>query len=284
MIMLSISNLRFFYNKKKVLFRELDLELKPGNIYGLLGKNGAGKTTLLRIFNGLLFPKTGTAKVLGMEAKDRTPDMLQEVYFVQEDHVNSNLSILEFLYTYAPFYPRFDYDLFFKLLTNFELEGSYKLDKISNGQKKKVTLAFALATNSKILILDEPTNGLDIPSKAQFRSLITEAMLEDRIIIISTHQVRDMVNLIDPILIVEDGRIIFNYSLEQISQVLKFDIHHTLTEPKDVLYFERIAGGYISITENKMGENSQVDVEILFNAIISKKEAIINLFSNHLNQ
>ena len=117
------------------------------------------------------------------------------------------------------------------------------MDKLSNGQKKKVILSFAVATNSKILILDEPTNGLDIPSKSQFRALIAEAMLEDRIIIISTHQVRDMVNLIDPIVIVEDGKIIFNYTLEQIAQIIKFEHHFSMTEPENVLYFERIAGG-----------------------------------------
>ena len=153
------------------------------------------------------------------------------------------------------------------------------MDKLSHGQKKKVILCFAVSTNSKILILDEPTNGLDIPSKAQFRNLITDAMLEDRIIIISTHQVRDMVNLIDPILILDDGKIIFNYTIEEISKILKFELHQSLSEPKDVLYFERIAGGYLSITENVNNEYSQVDVEILFNAILSKKTVITALFS-----
>ena len=278
--MISISNLKFQYNKKKVLFQDLSLKLQPGNIYGLLGKNGAGKSSLLKIINGLLFPNNGNVIAMDHDVIQRDPTYLQEVYFVQEENHVVNTSILEYLYTYAPFYPRFDYDQFFTLLTSFELQGSLKMDKLSNGQKKKVILSFAVATNSKILILDEPTNGLDIPSKSQFRALIAEAMLEDRIIIISTHQVRDMVNLIDPIVIVEDGKIIFNYTLEQIAQIIKFEHHFSMTEPQNVLYFERIAGGYISLSENENQEHSQVDIEILFNAILAKKSAFTSLFEN----
>jgi ABC-2 type transport system ATP-binding protein len=277
--MISISNLKFQYSKSKLLFKDLNLQLKPGNIYGLLGKNGAGKTSLLKIVQGLIFPAEGNAEAFHHISSNRHPDLLKEIYFVQEEHHPVNLSILEYLYTYAPFYPNFDYDQFFKLLTSFDLEGNLKMDKLSHGQKKKVILCFAVSTNSKILILDEPTNGLDIPSKAQFRNLITDAMLDDRIIIISTHQVRDMVNLIDPILILDEGKIIFNYSIEEISKILKFELHQSLSEPKDVLYFERIAGGYLSITENINNEYSQVDVEILFNAILSKKTVITALFS-----
>lgn len=142
-------------------------------------------------------------------------------------------------------------------------------------------ICFAIASNARILILDEPTNGLDIPSKSHFRKLITEAMLDDRIVIISTHQVRDMVNLIDPILILEDGKIIFNYSLEEIGNALHFEIHYSMTPPEDVLYAERVTGGYLSITENKTGTTSDIDLEVLFNAIMTNRRQILDILEQN---
>jgi len=279
--MIHLQNVSFQYRKGKSIFKDLELNLNAGSIYGLLGKNGAGKTTLLRLINGLIFPTSGSVDILGYPAEERHPEMLADICFVQEEPYIQNLSIIAFLYTYAPFYPNFDFDQFFKLITEFSLEGSLKLDKLSFGQKKKVMLSFALASNARIVILDEPTNGLDIPSKSQFRKLITEAMLNDRMIIISTHQVRDMVNLIDPILIIDEGQVVFNYSLEEIAEALVFEVHNTLTEPKDVLFSERISGGYITIRENTHEEFSNVDVEALFNAILIKKEEIVKILEKH---
>ncbi|MCC6817031.1 MAG: ABC transporter ATP-binding protein [Saprospiraceae bacterium] len=279
--MIDIQNLHFSYNKKKPLFNGLNLQLEHGKIYGLLGRNGAGKTTLLRLINGLIFPQVGEINVLDMDATHRFPQMLSEIVFIQEEPLIPNMTILSYLYTYAPFYGRFDYDKFLSLVTELGLQGTQRMDKLSFGQKKKVMLAFAIASQAKILILDEPTNGLDIPSKSQFRKLITEAMLDDRIVIISTHQVRDMVNLIDPILMLEDGKIIFNYSLEDISKALRFEIHYSMTPPTDVLYSERISGGYMSISENTNDADSEIDIEVLFNAVLNNKQQILSILEKN---
>ena len=282
--MIQLQDVSFHYNKKKPLFEDLNLELHPGNIYGLLGRNGAGKTTLLRLINGLVYPKSGTCDVLGYNPEDRHPYMLSDIYFVQEEPNIPNMSILSYLYTYAPFYPKFDYDSFFKMLTDFGLEGGLNMEKLSFGQKKKVLLCFAVATNSKILILDEPTNGLDIPSKSQFRKIMTEAMLDERMIIISTHQVRDMVNLIDPIIIVENGQVIFQYSIEEIASAFVFEMQYTSSEPTGFIYCERVAGGYQTIKENTTGELSDVDIEILFNAILINKKEIQTVLKRRLSK
>ncbi|NOT35986.1 MAG: ABC transporter ATP-binding protein [Saprospiraceae bacterium] len=279
--MINLKNLRFGYNKKKDLFNGLSLQLEQGKIYGLLGRNGSGKTTLLRLINGLIFPQEGEVDVMGYDATQRDPRMLEEFVFIQEEPMIPSTSILSYLYTYAPFYSRFDYDKFLGLISELGLEGTQKMDKLSFGQKKKVMLSFAIASQAKILILDEPTNGLDIPSKSQFRKLITEAMLDDRIVIISTHQVRDMVNLIDPILMLEDGKIIFHYSLEEISKALRFEVHYTMTAPTDVIYTERISGGYMSITENTDGSDSEIDIEVLFNAVLSNKQQILSVLEKN---
>ncbi|HRI00256.1 MAG TPA: ABC transporter ATP-binding protein [Saprospiraceae bacterium] len=282
--MISLQNVKFSYSGSRPIFDDLQLELLPGNIYGLLGKNGAGKSTLLKLINGLVFAKQGTANVLGADPSERKVEMLSEIFFVQEEPFIPNMSILSYCYTYAPFYPRFDYDKFFKLISSFGLEGGNQMDKLSHGQKKKVVLSFAVSTQSKILILDEPTNGLDIPSKAEFRRMMTEAMFEDRMIIISTHQVRDMIHLIDPIIIVEDGKIIFQYSLEEIAKALYFETHFSMHEPEGVIYSERIAGGFLSIKENTGDQTSDPDIEVLFNAVLTKREQITAIMKKTIPQ
>lgn len=279
--MIQLKHVSFSYSAKKKLFDDLDLHLEQGKIYGLLGRNGAGKTTLLRLINGLIFPEKGDVQIMGTDATQRHPEILQEIAFIQEEPFIPNLTILSYLYTYAPFYPRFDYSQFMKLITDLGLDGNSYMDKLSFGQKKKVMICFAIASNARVLILDEPTNGLDIPSKSHFRKLITEAMLDERIVIISTHQVRDMVNLIDPILILEDGKIIFNYSLEEIGNALHFEVHYSMTPPQDVIYAERVTGGYLSITENKTGTTSDIDLEVLFNAIMTNRRQILEILEQN---
>ncbi|HMS28557.1 MAG TPA: ABC transporter ATP-binding protein [Saprospiraceae bacterium] len=279
--MIDLKQVSFGYRKTKEIFREMDLTLKPGSIYGLLGRNGAGKTSLLKMVNGLIFPQKGEVRVSGEDPAKRLPWNLADIYFVQEEPMIPSTTVLTYLYTYAPFYPNFDYDRFMRLLTSFGLEGSLRMDKMSHGQKKKVVLCFAVATNCKVLILDEPTNGLDIPAKSEFRRLVTEALTEERLIIISTHQVRDMNLLIDPILIVENGRVIFHYSIEQIGRALHFAQHFSMQVPQDVIYAERIAGGYLTISENTQGQDSDVDIEILFNAVQSHRERIVSLIEKY---
>ena len=217
--MINISNLDFAY-KKTNLFSNLSLDLKPGNIYGLLGKNGAGKTSLLKIISGLLFPDTGTVKVNSFIPQKREPDFLQDIFFLPEEYYLPGLEADKYRKTYAPFYPSFDKAKFTELLNEFNLPLDQKLNSFSYGQKKKFLISFGIACNSKIFLLDEPTNGLDIPSKTQFRRILASAGTEDRLIIISTHQVRDMENLIDPLIIVDEGKVIFNESIERVTDKL----------------------------------------------------------------
>ncbi|MFH2050027.1 MAG: ATP-binding cassette domain-containing protein, partial [bacterium] len=202
--MIELTNLSFAYKNKAPLFDRLSLKITEGNIYGLLGKNGAGKTTLLKIICGLLFPQQGTCVVLGFAPQKRSADMLKEIYFIPEEFYTPALKINEYVLLYAPFYPNFDPQALENYIATFDLPTNEQLISLSYGQKKKFLIAFGLATNSQLLILDEPTNGLDIPSKSQFRKLLAATMDENRTIIISTHQVRDIGNLIDPIIILDN--------------------------------------------------------------------------------
>ena len=227
--MIEIKNLSFGYRKEK-LFSGLDLQLKPGNIHGLLGKNGVGKTTLLKLIAGLRYPQDGECLVWNYVPRRRLPGMLEDLYFIPEEFFVPTLTIKSYEKIYAPLYPRFDGVALAEYEKEFDLDVDKKLTEFSYGQKKKFLLAFGLASNCRLFLLDEPTNGLDIPSKSQFRRVLASALADDRIIIISTHQVRDMENLIDDIIILEDGKIVFNQYTHDISCISPFRL--TMSFPR----------------------------------------------------
>ncbi|MBI9109195.1 MAG: ABC transporter ATP-binding protein [Spirochaetales bacterium] len=266
--MLEVNNLTFSYAKKE-LFSELDLKLKPG-LYGLLGKNGAGKSTLLKLVSGELFPGSGSCRVMGFEASKRIPEMLSEIYYLPEEFDLPAMTGTQYLNFYAPFYPRFSMEFFKNCASEFEIEPAEKLGSMSYGQKKKFMIAFGLATWSTVLLLDEPTNGLDIPSKRQFRRLASAGASDERIILISTHQVRDMENLIDPIIILENGKIIFNHSMEEITENLSFELRESVPEGDEILYYEKILGGYLTAVKNNDNDGRAVDLEFIFNMVVSR--------------
>ena len=264
--MINIKNLNFNYAKKQQpLFNELECELQAGSIVGLLGKNGAGKTTLLKLMIGLLAPTEGQVDVIGHQPSERQPSLLQDVYFVSEEFDIPGISINNYVKANSGFYPRFDKDLLQRLVKDFELPETKSLQKLSYGQKKKFLISFALATKCRLLVLDEPTNGLDIPSKSIFRRVLAGSLDEDQLVIISTHQVKDVENLIDRILMLDNGKFIMQKDLFDISSKLNFTTT-TSSEGDNVLYSEMVPGGYKVITPQVNG-NSSVDIELLFNAI-----------------
>lgn len=276
--MVQIKNMSFGYRKGR-LFKELDLSLTPGNIYGLLGKNGAGKTTLLKIMSGLRLPQGGQVTVLGLDPAKRPAHLLEEICFISEDLHVPPISGDLFERIYAPLYPRFSATDFRAYLREFELDASKKLSELSYGQKKKFLLAFGLASRCRMLLMDEPTNGLDIPSKSQFRRLLARAGATDQVILISTHQVRDMENLIDPIIILDDGRIIFQQPLQEASRKLTAGLERE--EPRDgsALYAEKSLGGWVVVREKSGGEETNIDLETLFNAVTTNREKVQALFA-----
>ncbi len=276
--MVHIEKLKFGYTKKQALFRDLDLELQPGNIYGLLGKNGAGKTPLLKIIAGLVFPQSGNCRVNGMETRDRKPEVLQDIYIIPEEYYLPPVKIANFISINATFYYRFDHEKMDWLLKEFQLDKNSKLNQLSFGQKKKFLLAFGLATSSRLLLMDEPTNGLDIPSKSQFRRVIAASLNEDQCLIISTHQVRDLESLIDPVIIIDNGQIIFNQSVESISTHLLFETRKELKENEQPLYAEETFGGHTGIFPNPGNRETKIDLELLFNGVVSNETRINNIF------
>lgn len=277
--MIQLQNIQFGYTKNRNIFDDVSLTMEAGHIYGLLGKNGAGKTTLLKIMSGLRFPTSGTATILNENAIWRKSEVLQDIYFLQEEMYVPHLKIEQFEKAFSPFYPNFNHEQFNEYLREFELDKEFGfLDKLSHGQKKKTLIAFALATNTQILIMDEPTNGLDIPSKSTFRRLMASAADETRLVIISTHQVRDLHSLIDMVAILDNGRMVLNASTYEITEKLLFDVDNTKTTEGTVLYTEESPRGAYQVKENVHHIDSNLDLELLFNAAMNNKNAIINLF------
>ncbi len=287
--MIQLNGVRFGYTRNRFIYDGFSLSLPPGTIFGLLGPNGAGKSTLLRLMAGLLFPKSGTVRVNQHTPGDRKPAFLEDVFLLPEEFYVPSGSIRTFVKSNAPFYPRFDHAQFAGYLAEFGLPDNQKLTELSYGQKKKVLIGFGLATNTALLLLDEPTNGLDIPSKSQFRRLVAGAAHEHRTIIISTHQVRDLETLIDPIVILGEKpngsmSVALNASVEAITDRLWFGLVPDLTGLPPILYSERAVGGYAVVTENRPDEltdyrSGRLDLERLYNAVQSHPARIQELFS-----
>ena len=276
--MISVRHLHFGYPKKPV-FKDLSLELKPGFIYGLLGKNGTGKSTLLRNIAGLLFPREGEIEVMGFVPGKRTPAFLQEVFMVPEEFHMPDVPLEHLEKHYAPFYPRFNKEQFRSYINEFNIPIEGSLQNMSYGQKKKVLISLGLATNTSVLLMDEPTNGLDIMSKSQFRKVMAGALNENKCVIISTHQVKDLENLIDRITIIDEGRILFDQSIDNISRKLSFHISFDPAEIHDALYQESSLRGSAIISANKSDEEGKIDLELLYKAIITNQETIQSVFN-----
>ena len=274
--MITIKDLEFSYGEKTVL-KNISMDLCEGRIYGLLGENGVGKTTLLTLLCGLKKPQHGTIDTDGRNPYDREPSLLSDQYYLSDEVPAMNMKAAEYAANYGKFWENFDMDKFMEVMAVLENDPQQKMTKMSFGQLKKTYIAFALACNAKYLFMDEPTNGLDIPSKAQFRKAVTKYTREDSVILISTHQVRDLENIIDPIIILDRHEVLLNATLEEISRKLYFD--YTIEKMDDALYCEMIPGGNIQVGLNQWGRESKVNIEALFNTVHRHKELSKGIFN-----
>ena len=271
-IMIEVSNISFKYaGQKDLVFDDFSLRLEANNIYGLLGKNGTGKSTLLYLISGLLRPKKGCVCLDGVETCKRRPETLSEIFIVPEEFDLPSMSLNDYVKVNKPFYPRFSQELLENCLKDFELTTDLKLNALSMGQKKKVFMSFALAAGTRLLLMDEPTNGLDIPSKSQFRKVVAQYMTEDRTLIISTHQVHDVESLLDHIMILSQQKLLLDASVSEIQEKYTFE-YRTPNEMDDALYAEPSLQGNAVIAPRKADSaETQVNLELLFNAVTQGK-------------
>lgn len=277
--MLQIKDLKFSYLKpNRELFNDFSLDLLPGNVYGLLGKNGAGKSTLIYLMTGLLTPASGQVTLDGNDVRRRLPITLSDMFLVPEEFDLPHISLNKFISINAPFYPKFSMDDMNRYLDIFEIEHNIKLQSLSMGQKKKVFMSFALATNTQVLIMDEPTNGLDIPSKSQFRKIIAMGMNDEKLMLFSTHQVRDIEAILDHVTIIDQSRVLLNTSIADVSSRLAF---RQLRDGDRPLLVQQGPMGSMAVVPASPNEETQVDLEMLFNATLQQPQAIKELFSKN---
>lgn len=278
--MLQVKNLSFGYHRgKEEVLSDFNLRLQAGNVYGLLGKNGVGKSTLLYLMCGLLTPKRGDVLYRNINVRRRLPSTLRDVFLVPEEFELPALSLVNYIELNAPFYPRFSHDDVVKNLHFFEMDVDIKnLSALSMGQKKKVFMSFALATNTSLLLMDEPTNGLDIPGKSQFRKLIASGMSDERTIVISTHQVRDIDQLLDHVLIMDNRRVLLNASVADVCNKLCFVQTDNRELAGRAYYAQPSMQGYQLVLPNDAGEETELNLELLFGFVQQKPELAATMF------
>lgn len=275
--MIEIKDLAFSYGKTPIL-KSITTTLEEGRIYGLLGENGVGKTTLLTLLCGLKKVCSGSITTDGENPFDRTPTLLQNQFYLPDEVLPIAMKAECFAKERGAFWPDYDHAKFLEIMKEFENDPAKKMSQMSAGQLKKTYISLALACGCKYIFMDEPTNGLDIPSKTQFRSAIMKYTTDDSTIVISTHQVRDLENIIDPIIILDRQDVLLNATVEEITSKLYFD-YGTQLHPES-LYSEQLPGGFIQVYPNTTGEDSKINVEALFNAVHKNKELIKGMFSN----
>lgn len=269
--MIKTNHLSYRYaGSKSDSISDMSMEISSGKIVGLLGANGAGKSTLLYLLCGLLKPTAGNVEVENFNPWSRRPEFLQNIFLVPEEIDLPAISLESYVKAHSPFYPNFSIDSMNKALSHFNLTPDIHLGSLSMGQKKKAFLAFALACHTPVLLMDEPTNGLDIPGKSEFRRVVVDTMDDSRTIIISTHQVRDLEQLLDHVVIMDRNGILLNESIAHLQEKYYFGLSSTHPDGP-LLWEEPVMGGFAYMKEHASGEEeSEVNLESLFNYIYSK--------------
>lgn len=259
--MLTVNNLSFGYNSRVPIISDLSMTIERGTVCGLLGRNGAGKSTLLYLICGLLKPAAGTINFDGYTPYDRQVGFLQDVFLVPEEFSLPSVSLDEYIKVNEPFYPKFDRDLMMRCLEIFELSANLNLGELSMGQKKKAFISFAMACNTSLVVLDEPTNGLDISAKRNFRKVVIESMNDDKCIIISTHQVYDVDKILDHVIITDRKGVLFNGGIDQISSQYRFGFTTDASRAAKALIALEVPGG-MNIAEPLFDPNDETEVNL----------------------
>lgn len=262
------------------MLNDYSLTIDRGSVCGLLGRNGAGKSTLLYLISGLLTPKSGRVLFNGVNTRLRKPSTLNDIFILPEEFTLPPISMDEYVKLNSRYYPKFSMDDLYGNLETFELERNPNLGQLSMGQKKKAFMSFALACNTSLLLMDEPTNGLDIPGKSRFRKIVVSSMTDDRSIIISTHQVRDIDRILDHIIITESNKVLLNEKVSNIISKLRFETTNDDAVIARALYSQPSVEGMNVILRNDDDCDTEMNLESLFELSLNRPELINQIFAS----
>ncbi|MFN7855324.1 MAG: ATP-binding cassette domain-containing protein [Acidovorax sp.] len=286
-MMISIDDLRFGYGRH-LLYQGFAARVEQPGIYGLFGRNGSGKSTLLKLLCGLLRPWAGRIEVMGYNPRERAADLLAAIYIVPEEFHLPNLTCEKLAATQGVFYPRFSTTLLNEYLAHFEVPLKERFDSMSLGQKKKAAIAFALATGTPLLLMDEPTNGLDIVGRAQFRKLLVRPEHAHRAFLISTHQAHDLESILSHIWFIDQGRLALSARMDEIARLLHMGVAHddaALAQAggSSLLYQERIGHqlAYVALRGHEPSgkpapSGGSVQLELLYKALSLNRDAVLH--------
>lgn len=265
--MLKINDLSFCYSRRgPKVFDGLTLSLGCGGVYGLLGRNGVGKTTLMYLIAGALTPCHGSVELNGVNTRRRLPSTMAQLMVVTEETTLPALTLGEWARERSYYYPRYSHELFGHICHEFELTEDMRLDRLSTGVKKKAALAMALACRTPLLMLDEPTNGLDLPSKEAFRRVLAECADDERTILVATHQIHDVERLLSHVIILDERGVVMSRSIGEVMATLRFDVSNDPAVIASALWSRSGVGGteVISLLTDPADE-TEVELEMLFN-------------------
>lgn len=266
--MVELRSVSFGYQSDRMVLDNLSLRLEEGRWYGLLGMNGSGKTTLLKLMAGKLFAQSGEIDADGRSVRKREVETLRNVFMLPADFTFPDMRLNQFLSVYTGFYPGFREDVWNDCLADFGLQRDIKnLNKLSLGEKHKIAFSIALSLGTKMILMDEATNGMDIPARKMFRKLLMKHVREDQIVVLSTHVVQDIENLLTDVIVLRKDAPVYAASLEEISNCYSFGIQ---SDEEGALYAEPCAEGYHVITPKREEIDTEVPLELLFNALMKK--------------
>ncbi len=274
--MIEFTNLTVGYRKRHPVLKKLNGSFAEHSVHGLLGANGVGKTTMLKAVCGLLVPYAGSVLIDGRASQRRLPSMLRELFLVPEEFDLPAVTLSAYAQMTSPFYPRFSREAFLENCRSMEVDASVNLDSMSMGQRKKSYIAFALACNTPYLIMDEPTNGLDIPAKSVLKRLLAAQAAAGTTIIISTHQVADLEKLVDSVTIMDNNGIILSAATRDLEEMLYFG---PVAADADCLYKEEMLAGLMGVAENTAGAETSVDLTLLFNAAVRNRQRLTEIMN-----
>ncbi len=192
----------------------LNLKINPGQIVGLLGPNGSGKTTLIKLINGLLVPSEGSVMINGMAPCVETKKIV--AYLPERSYLNDWMKVKDIISYFSDFYENFSQERAYEMLGRLKIDTNSRLRTLSKGTKEKIQLILVMSRKASLYILDEPIGGVDPAARDYILNTIINNYDENATILISTHLISDIENILDHVIFLKNGQLVLNASVDDI--------------------------------------------------------------------
>lgn len=263
-MIIELNKVSLRYGKESPVLEELSLRMDGGGIVGLCAPNGVGKTSLLKMLMGLRYPTTGSLKVMGYDPTQRPTALLEQAYFLPADPNLPAWTPRKIGKVLGSFYPNFDPEIYQECIDDFQVDPDRVLSKLSFGQQRRVQLAFALGVRTPLLLLDEPTIGLDVNGKDQFRRSLIKATEAGQTVILATHLLNEVGPVLDQLLVLHQRQVWAHVNLEEANKIYSY--HHSSYPPPEGTnsFGRRVPGGWHIVRADGGPSSAQPDLETLY--------------------